>query len=169
MLRLKLNTVQVSTAESGKEWASMLHTLWCDYNIVNILQNIHERCPILWVLPLIDILPQFLQWSVQYHVILDHVLTTLDCINLLGPIDAIWRPRSRSALAQVMACCLKAPSHYLNQCWFITQTVDIQLRAISQKLFLTSLTTKCWKSYMFENTATSPRAQWVKYFIFFFL
>ena len=32
--------------------------------------------------------------------------------------DDIWRHRSGSTLAQVMACCLMAPSHYLNQCWY---------------------------------------------------
>ena len=37
--------------------------------------------------------------------------------NSLRPSDAIWRHRSGSTLAQVMACCLTAPSHYLNQCW----------------------------------------------------
>ena len=31
--------------------------------------------------------------------------------------------RYASTLAQVMACCLTAPSHYLNQCWFITSKV----------------------------------------------
>ena len=31
----------------------------------------------------------------------------------------IWRQRPRSALAQVMACCLIAPSHYHNQYWYI--------------------------------------------------
>ena len=40
-------------------------------------------------------------------------------VNSLGPSDAIWRQRSGSTLAQVMACCLMAPSHYLNQCWLI--------------------------------------------------
>ena len=34
----------------------------------------------------------------------------------LWPSDTIWRQRSGSTLAQVMACCLTAPSHYLNQC-----------------------------------------------------
>ena len=29
----------------------------------------------------------------------------------------MWRHRSGSLLAQVMVCCLMAPSHYLNQCW----------------------------------------------------
>ena len=37
----------------------------------------------------------------------------------LWPSDAIWWHRSRSTLAQVMGCCLTAPSHYLNQCWLI--------------------------------------------------
>ena len=45
-------------------------------------------------------------------------------INSLGPSDAIWRQRSGSTLAQVMACCLMAPSHYLNQCWLIINNVE---------------------------------------------
>ena len=36
--------------------------------------------------------------------------------NSLWPSDTIWRHKSGSTLAQVMACCLMAPSHYLNQC-----------------------------------------------------
>ena len=34
------------------------------------------------------------------------------------PCDTISH-RSRSTLANVMACCLTAPSHYRNQCWHI--------------------------------------------------
>ena len=44
-------------------------------------------------------------------------------INSLGPSDAKWRQGSRSTLVQVMACCLTAPSHYLNQCWLIITEV----------------------------------------------
>ena len=33
--------------------------------------------------------------------------------------DAIWRHRSGSTLAQVMACCLTEPSHYVNQAMLI--------------------------------------------------
>ena len=44
--------------------------------------------------------------------------------NSLWPSDAIWRSRSVSTLAQVMACCLTAPSHYLNQCWLIISEVQ---------------------------------------------
>ena len=67
------------------------NTVQCHHKAVNFLQNIYKRHPIarpsgrgmwclLWVQPLIDILPHFLQWCVQYHVILDHVITALDCI-----------------------------------------------------------------------------------------
>ena len=45
-------------------------------------------------------------------------------INSLGLNDAIWRQRSGSTLAQVMACCLTAPSHYLNQCWLFIRKVQ---------------------------------------------
>ena len=38
---------------------------------------------------------------------------------ILWPTEIIWRQGSRSTLAQVMACCLTAPSHYLNQCWLM--------------------------------------------------
>ena len=33
--------------------------------------------------------------------------------------DAIWRHGYGSTLAQVIACCLTAPNHYLNKCWLI--------------------------------------------------
>ena len=45
-------------------------------------------------------------------------------INSLGPSDAIWRQRSGSTLAQVMACCLTALSHYLNHCRLIFSKVE---------------------------------------------
>ena len=44
--------------------------------------------------------------------------------NSLGPSDAIWRQRSGTTLAQVMACCLAAPCHYLNQYWLIISEVQ---------------------------------------------
>ena len=45
------------------------------------------------------------------------------CFNSLRPSDAIWRHRSPSTLAQVMACCLKVPSGYLTQCWLLIKGV----------------------------------------------
>ena len=47
-------------------------------------------------------------------------------INSVWPSDAIWRHRSGLTLAQVMACCLTALSHYLSQCWLITSKVHWQ-------------------------------------------
>ena len=48
-----------------------------------------------------------------------------DWINSLWPNDVIWWHRSGSTLVQVMACCLMAPSHYLNQCSLIISKVQI--------------------------------------------
>ena len=45
-------------------------------------------------------------------------------INPLWPSDSIWQQRYESTLAQVMACCLMARSHYLNQCWRIISKVQ---------------------------------------------
>ena len=59
-------------------------------------------------------------------------------LNSLWPSDAIWWQGSRSKLVQVMACCLTAPSHYLNQCWLII--TDVHLRVISHKISQPSVT-----------------------------
>ena len=49
-----------------------------------------------------------------------HSLLWYGARNGLMPTHAIWRHGSGStSLVQVMACCLSAPSHYLNQCWLI--------------------------------------------------
>ena len=59
-------------------------------------------------------------WTMVVGALIHEVGTV---INSLGPSDAIWRHGTRSTLAQVMACCLMAPSHYLNQCWLIISKV----------------------------------------------
>ena len=46
----------------------------------------------------------------------------------MWPADAIWRQRSGSILAHVMACCLMTPSHYLNQCWLIISEAGFELK-----------------------------------------
>ena len=46
-----------------------------------------------------------------------------NCWNSLRPSDAIWQHSSGSTLVQVMACCLMAPSHYLNHFLFIIREV----------------------------------------------
>ena len=47
--------------------------------------------------------------------------------NPLWSSDAMWWHRSGSTLVQVMACCLMAPSHYLNQCWLLIRKVQWHL------------------------------------------
>ena len=48
----------------------------------------------------------------------------ISSLHSLWLSDAIWWQRSGSTLAQVMAWCLTAPSHYLNQCWLIISEVQ---------------------------------------------
>ena len=62
-------------------------------------------------------------------------------VNSLGPSNAIWRQISGSTLAQVMACCLTAPNHYLtNVDLSSVRLSDIHLRAISQEIPQPSIT-----------------------------
>ena len=83
-------------------------------------------------------------------------------INSLGPSDAIWRWRSWATLVQIMACCLTAPSHYLNQCWLIIRKAlwhsskDIIIRRFED----TNQQNKI-ENYIFKITLRSPRGQWV--------
>ena len=64
------------------------------------------------------------------HLILSHHIKWWSFVVLLDGqisvnnesihfIHTIWWHRTGSTLAQVMACCLMAPSHYPNQCWLI--------------------------------------------------
>ena len=51
-----------------------------------------------------------------------HTGVTAVFSNSLWPSEVMWWHRSGSTLAQVMACCLTAPIHYLKQCWLIIST-----------------------------------------------
>ena len=64
--------------------------------------------------------------------------------NSFYPNDAIWWQRSGSTLVQVMASCLTAPNHYLNQYWLIISKA--QWHPFAQKipqLSRTKLNLKC--------------------------
>ena len=64
------------------------------------------------------------------------------CILGVSHLNSLWLSdviyRSGSTLPQVMACCLAAPSHYLNQCWLIISWV---LLSLAKDQF--------WKIYMY--------------------
>ena len=77
--------------------------------------------------------------------------------NSLWPSDAKWRQRSGSTLAQVMACCLMATSHYLNQCWLIISKV--QWHPSGSNFSHQSL--RLARKYLSKILFKSPRGQWV--------
>ena len=72
--------------------------------------------------------------------------TVVDIVyfNSMRPSDNIWHPITGSTLAQVMAWCLMAPSHYLDQCGLIicrvlwhsakgTSALDILMKIITTR------------------------------------
>ena len=69
----------------------------------------------------------------------------------LWPSDAIWRQRSGTTLPQLMACCLTAPSHYINQCWLIT----VRYYGVRHSLRANSLgnTQNQFETFLFNITA----------------
>ena len=83
-------------------------------------------------------------------------------INSLWPSDTKLRQRSVSTLAQVMACCLTAPIHYLNQCWLIIS--EVQWHSYPGSFTRDPSTINHWN--LFENYISKisfkiRRGQWV--------
>ena len=73
----------------------------------------------------------------MYGCIVSTVATDALVLNPLQPSDAIWRHRTESTLAQAMACCLTAPSHYLNQRSLVINEVQCNhLKANLQEISL---------------------------------
>ena len=84
----------------------------------------------------------------------------IPAINSLWPIAVLWRHRSASILAQVLICCLMAPSHYLNQYWFLINedwchSPESNFRASTQATIRPNEV----ENYTFKITATSPRGE----------
>ena len=65
-------------------------------------------------------------------------------INSLWPIDTIWRHISVSTLAQVMACCVTAPSHYLNQC-------SLPILEVLQQSPERNITASAWANILYNE------------------
>ena len=62
-----------------------------------------------------------------------------------------------------MACCLMAPSHYLNQCWFIFSKVWQHSSEGNFTIDTSPIYHKnCLKNYLSEISFKSPRGQWVE-------
>ena len=72
--------------------------------------------------------------------------------------DVIWHhgPTAGSKLVQLMACCLTAPSHYLNPCWLIINRVLYHLTKGRTENAHESNHYKEFEIFMFNIKATSP-------------
>ena len=88
--------------ESSTHKRPVMRNFWCFCGVsLNKLLNKQPSCWVIW----------------------DIMMLTWKHINSLRSSDAIWWQRSESTLAQVMACCLTAQSHYLNQWWLMISKV----------------------------------------------
>ena len=76
--------------------------------------------------------------------------------NSLWSSNTIWRYRLRLTLTQVMACCLRALSHYLNQCRLLSINEN-NLIASAQATILYDE----FENYTFKINATPHKGQWV--------
>ena len=105
-------------SKSYLQWHQSHQRIWCKLSLCGPSQTIHVpygHPEIKTKVINIERNPLFEMIKLQF---INHTLE-LDFINSLWPCDAIWPHRSGSILTMVMACCLTAPSHCLNQCWLI--------------------------------------------------
>ena len=83
--------------------------------------------------------------------------------NSLWPSNAIWQHTSGSTLAKVMACCLTAPSLYLNQCWLLV--IEVLCYSPDSNYPVSAGATihyNEFENYTCRIPTTYPWGQWVK-------
>ena len=87
--------------------------------------------------------------------------------TLLWPSDAIWQYISRSTLTQVMACCLTAPSQYLNQWWLISAVLWHSFQSNFTPIVLASFLCSEFENRTFRITVETlySTIYYSKYFI----
>ena len=92
----------------------------------------------------------------------EEMIENMFFFNCLWPSDVISRHRSESTLALVMACCLTAKSHFLNQGWLLSSKVfcKIHLGAVLLEVLM-NLIVHVFGDYTCKINTTSPRGQWV--------
>ena len=114
-----LNSLIVVKQKSGRMWSFWLSSNKKFIFFHEITADNYESCRRKW-------LRKFIQVHCNYesHFYTSSIFHSVESIKSLRPCDATWRHRSGSTLAQVMACCLSAPSRCQNQCWFhISETL----------------------------------------------
>ena len=124
-------------------WPSDTQTIWCHWSWSTLIQVM--ACRLFCAKPLPNLMLIYCQltpWGTYFNRFLfeipvsfqenkfENVICKVKTIllkpqrvNSLWPSDTMWGHTYESTLAQVMACCLMAPSHYLNQCWLIINRV----------------------------------------------
>ena len=94
-----------------------------------------------------------------------HVTSVSDEFHVcaLWPVDTIWQQGYGSTLAQVMAWCRQAKSHYLNQCWLIISKI---LWHSFEGIIIRRSEDTSWQNKIenctFKIMPRSPTGQWVK-------
>ena len=98
-----------------------LEVLLCYLKVLKTLEE-KNNSQMLIKYDAIDVGDKLTLWLNCCHLVIQKPVVSF-CNSFL-PSDAIWLQRSGSTMAQVMACCLTAPSHDLNQCWLIIKCVS---------------------------------------------
>ena len=109
----------------------------CGVSVVSMLES--DQCAITR--------PNFFVWYCK---------NTVHLHNTLWPSNAIWWQKSGSTFVHVTACCLMAPSHYLNQYWL--PIIQVVWHLPESNFTLSAQAATMYGD--FENltvTATSPR------------
>ena len=124
---LKNSSSFISLPQNHRESPGIL-VQWCSMWYISLKQSSLIPCIISSDLSDINILDHTLfcfiiDTFIQMVVLIPTCSSILILVNSWWPSDTIWRQRSGSTLAQVMVCCLKAPSYCLNQCWLVRNVV----------------------------------------------
>ena len=113
---------------------------------------IHWACQQIWI-------SGYLAWHFSQFCQMDMP------VNSLWPNDTIWWHKSGSTLAQVMACCLTTPSHYLNQYWLVISKVQWHSSAILQEIPQPSVIEISLKITYLKFCSNLPGANELNWFI----
>ena len=100
---LMMSSCHISTPDSSAVWFQSLNAVivcWCPA----LCNNSIMRCCIVW------------QWLSMFNEL------------IVAWWHLIWWHKSGSALAQIMAFCLTAPSYFLNQCLLVINNVQWHLQ-----------------------------------------
>ena len=106
---------------------------------------------------------QFRVYLCLFLIQVSTYITVWAAVNTLWPSDVIWRHRSGSTWVQIMACCLTAPSHNLNQCWLLIN--EAMSHSFASSFTVSAPATILYNefdNFTFKITAIYPRTQYVK-------